>query len=140
MNIEASTIVGITGTVLAFIEIWKPKICLAIEGKLDQLIEIANEYSKTREEVTKEAKRNGAYAWEQALKGPQLKPFKELKAEQYMAIDRYRSYKLAYAALISDLSILKPIKLFVSFLNFIGKGKAVGGTGIILNIVGLCLG
>jgi len=137
---EISTIIGIIGTFLAFIEIWKPRMCVAIELKVDSLIDMANEYEEAKDEALKQASINAKYIFGEVLKGPQLKTYEELKADQYAALERYKSYALGYMALITHYIFLKPAKLIVSALNFIGKGKAVGGIGIILNLIGLYLG
>lgn len=140
MNIDASTTVGIIGTILAFIEIWKPKICLTIESEIGSILYTVGSYKSAMLTVQKQATVNSRYVWSEVLKGPQLITPEQFEANQVAALERCKVYGLAYLSLITYCLFLKPLKLLVSGLNFIGRGKAVGGIGIILNIVGLYIG
>lgn len=50
-----------------------------------------------------------------------------------------RVHFLGYLAIVTYFLILKPVKILLTVLNAVGRGRAVGGIGIALNIIGLML-
>lgn len=136
---SASITVGIIGTLLALAEIWKPKVGLEIEQALDKTIDGVLGYREAMVAVVKESSRDFEYLLSEVKKGPQPITPEQLKANLIASFERYRNHVLSYISLITYYLFLKPLKVFIRTLNFIGRGKAVGGIGIALNFVGLYL-
>lgn len=136
----ASTLVGIIGTLLAFIEIWRPNISVRIEWHIDSTIEIVESYREARNSLIKQSGGRIVDVWSEVIKGPRPKTPDEFMADLVANKEGFKVHGLAYVAIIAYFGLLRPAKSIVQALNHIGKGRAVGGVGIVLNIVGLCLG
>lgn len=136
----ASTFVGLVGTFLAFVEIWRPNVSVRIELYIDSIIEMAASYREARNSLIKQSGRRIADVWGDVLKGPRPKTPDEFMADLVANKEGFKVHGLAYVAVIAYFGFLSPAKSIVQALNHIGRGRAVGGVGIVLNIVGLCLG
>lgn len=144
MNVDSitliSTFVGMLGTLLAFIEIWKPNASGAFERYIDSIIEVAWAYRKAKNSILAQSGSRIEEVWEVLIKGPEIKSLNELKSDLLGSINGLKLHGLAYAAIFAYYGLLAPAKTVAQTLNHIGKGKAVGGIGIILNLIGLGLG
>ncbi|MDG9922407.1 MULTISPECIES: hypothetical protein [unclassified Pseudomonas] len=136
----ASTFVGLVGTFLAFVEIWWPNVSVRIELYIDSVIEVAESYREARSFLIEQSGDRAIKVWDEVIKGPRLKTSDEFMADLVASKEGFKIHGLAYVAIIAYFGILIPAKSIVQALNRIGRGRAVGGVGIVLNIVGLCLG
>lgn len=139
MSIETSTLVGLVGVLLAFFEIWKPGLALAIEQGIDRIIRYTAEYRSAMIEILQRVFSNTKPIWKQVAKGPQPTTSDQFMTNQVVASERWKDIGIGYLAVGSYFFLLKPAKLMMSFLNWLGKGKAVGGIGLVLSFVGLAL-
>ncbi|MDT0499526.1 MULTISPECIES: hypothetical protein [unclassified Halomonas] len=139
MSIETSALVGLVGVLLAFLEIWKPGVALAIEQGIDRVIMYTTEYRSATIAILQRVVSNTKPILKDIEKGPQPTTSDQFMANQVAASERWKDIGIGYLAVGSYLILLKPAKLLMSFLNWLGKGKAVGGIGLVLSLVGLIL-
>jgi hypothetical protein len=139
MNVEISSILGWLGVMLAIVEVWHPKLSVMLEYYLDKQISEVNAFQKLFLNEYKVLSKVANSSIEEALKGPQLMTLEELKGSTYTSIANIKSYLWFYFVTLVNVMILKPIRLLLVFLNKIGRGRAVGGLGIILAILSTIL-
>lgn len=136
---ELAKIIGIIGTILAFIEIWKPKISIVIENYIGMTMENFKNYRKDMGALVNECAEEARYFNSELMKGFQPKSPQENYAAFLELISNVKKASLTYTALFIYFFILSPVKKLINNLNHLGKGRVVGGIGIALNVVGLCL-
>ncbi|MGQ4605227.1 hypothetical protein [Aeromonas veronii] len=135
MNVETSSVLGWLGVVLAIVEVWHPRLSVMLEDYLDKQISEVNAFQKLFLNEYDVLSKMANSSIKEALKGPQLMTLEELKGSTYTSIENIKSYLRFYFVTLVNVMILKPIRLLLVFLNRIGRGRAVGGLGIILAIL-----
>ncbi|HDO1330874.1 MULTISPECIES: hypothetical protein [Aeromonas] len=139
MNVETSSVLGWLGVVLAIVEVWHPRLSVMLEDYLDKQISEVNAFQKLFLNEYDVLSKMANSSIKEALKGPQLMTLEELKGSTYTSIENIKSYLRFYFVTLVNVMILKPIRLLLVFLNRIGRGRAVGGLGIILAILSTIL-
>lgn len=139
MTIETSKMISIFGVILAVIEIWRPRLSVLLESLIDNKIEkielIKNEFVKEFRVLSGVANST----LKEVAKGPQWITPEELKAITITSIENIKTYICFYAATIILATALIPLKNIFILLNKIGKGRAVGGIGIVLGLIGVLI-
>ena len=134
MDIEINIVLGIPGLVLTIIEVWIPKSSVALEKYIDShILEIEQFHNLYLKEFRALAKVADSTVKE-ALKGPHFVTPEEFKANTVASIINIKSYLQFYVVTAFNFIILKPLSFLLAFLNIIGKGRAVGGIGIVLAV------
>lgn len=139
MNVETSSVLGWLGVVLAIVEVWHPRLSVMLEDYLDKQISEVNAFQKLFLNEYDVLSKMANSSIKEALKGPQLMTLEELKGSTYTSIENIKSYLMFYFVTLVNVMFLKPIRLLLVFLNRIGRGRAVGGLGIILAILSTIL-
>ncbi|MFQ1801035.1 hypothetical protein ACK36F_01240 [Aeromonas veronii] len=139
MNVETSSVLGWLGVLLAIVEVWHPRLSVMLEDYLDKQISEVNAFQKLFLNEYDVLSKMANSSIKEALKGPQLMTLEELKGSTYTSIENIKSYLRFYFVTLVNVMILKPTRLLLVFLNRIGRGRAVGGLGIILAILSTIL-
>lgn len=134
-----SIILGTIGTFLAFIEIWYPATLKRIENIISNHLENTVEFRSLLRKEIEEIRTRGQFLRSELSKGFQPILPHELK-DRIMDLFYYvKKSMFIYLALSIYIGILKPIKTLLTYTSKLGKGRFIGGMGILLNLIGLTL-
>ncbi|UAK70388.1 MULTISPECIES: hypothetical protein [Aeromonas] len=139
MNFEVSSVLGWLGIMLAIVEVWRPKLSVMLENYIGKQVSEVNDFQTLFLNEYKVLSEVANSSIKEALKGPQLMTMEELKGSTYTSIANIKSYLWFYFVTLVNVMVLKPIRLLLVFLNRIGRGRAVGGLGIIMAILSTIL-
>ncbi|CAD7491110.1 hypothetical protein ACXRSW_01915 [Aeromonas dhakensis] len=139
MNFEVSSVLGWLGIMLAIVEVWRPKLSVMLEDYIGKQVSEVNDFQTLFLNEYKVLSEVANSSIKEALKGPQLMTMEELKRSTYTSIANIKSYLWFYFVTLVNVMVLKPIRLLLVFLNRIGRGRAVGGLGIIMAILSTIL-
>jgi len=135
MELEVSKILGVLGIALAIIEVWKPKLSVTLEKYIDSQVSEIKQFHDVYSKEFRTLAKIADSSVKEAFKGPQLVTAEEFKANTTASITNIKWYLWFYLATAINFMLLKPLKSLLVFLNSVGKGRAVGGLGIILAIL-----
>lgn len=139
MNIELSFILGAIGVLLAIVEIWKPRLSVRLESYIDYKIDDIEKFQKIYIKEFRSLAKVADKSMKKVLAGPKLVTPEEFKTNTLESVMNIKSYLWFYFATFVNFFIFKPIKFMLIFLNWVGKGRAVGGIGVLIGILSLCL-
>lgn len=139
MEIEPNLILGITGLLLAVIEIWHPRLTVKLEKYIDKQVSEIHQFQAVYLKEFRSLAKTADGTIKEVLKGPQLITPEELKANTYSSIVNIKAAIWFYIKTFINFLILKPTRSLLILLNKIGRGRAVGGLGIILAILSIFL-
>ncbi|MGN4981992.1 hypothetical protein ACTFBY_11365 [Aeromonas dhakensis] len=139
MNFEVSSVLGWLGIMLAIVEVWRPKLSVMLENYIGKQVSEVNDFQTLFLNEYRVLSKVANSSIKEALKGPQLMTMEELKGSTYTSITNIKSYLWFYFVTLVNVMVLKPIRLLLVFLNRIGRGRAVGGLGIIMAILSTIL-
>lgn len=136
MEFSISFIVGFLGLILAIVEIWKPKLSVLLENFIKTKIENIASFQYLYLKQLKLLAKDADSVFGEVAKGIQPVTVEELKANASLSLYQIKSYLQFYAVTLINFLILKPVKELLVFLNKLGNGRAVGGLGLLLTIIG----
>lgn len=132
---SASMFFGVIGIILAVIEIWRPRLSTVLEvaiGKQAGECEaIKTLYLKELTTISKLAR--GAFR--EVQKGPQFITPEEFKANTVTSLMNIRTYLWFYWVTAVNFLILRPLYFALVALNKLGRGRAVGGLGVVIAVL-----
>lgn len=132
---SASMFFGVIGIILAAIEIWRPRLSGALEMAICKQIEdvdaIQTLYRKERKVILKLAQSS----FRKAQEGPQLVTAEEFKANTLTSVIVIRTYLWFYCVTAVNFLVLKPLYSALVMLNKLGRGRAVGGLGLVIAVL-----
>jgi len=136
---SASMFFGVFGIILTAVEIWRPRLSEVLEiyicKKVEEIEAIRPLYFKELEAISKIA----VGALLEVEKGPQFVPLEEFKANVLNSLVNIRSCLLFYGITAIYFLILRPLHFFLKALNKLGRGRAVGGLGLVIAVLGTFL-
>lgn len=135
MEIEVNLVLGVLGIMLAVVEVWRPRLSVKLEEYIDKQISEIKQFQTLYIKEFRTLAKIADGSVKEALKGPQLVTSEEFKANTYTSITNIKSYLWFYFVTIVNFIVLKPARSLLVFLNKIGRGRAVGGLGIVLGIL-----
>jgi hypothetical protein len=126
---------GVIGIILAVIDIWRPRLSTALEIAICKQIEeveaIQSLYFKELKTISKLA--HGAFR--EVKKGPQFFTPEEFKANTVTSLMNIRTYLWFYCVTAVNFLILRPLHSALVGLNKLGRGRAVGGLGLVIAVL-----
>ena len=132
-------LLGLCGTLLACIEIWRPNISKALESWLRTIKQNLMLFGVDLKTTIIKVGNNTEASFKEVMKGPRPMEFEELSA----SIDESNSNMLlaltTYLAIAVYIFIILPAYFCIKLLNYIGRGRAIGGVGIAINATGFLL-
>jgi len=135
-----SIVIGIVGTLFAYIEIWHPNTLRTIEQKITSHLSAIKTFRSQMGESMREVVERGKTARKKVREGPQFdKPLGESKQEIAQSLYYLNKIFFVYMAIPIYLMVLLPLSYAITFLSGLGKGRFIGGMGITLNIASLLI-
>ncbi|NWD63838.1 hypothetical protein [Pseudomonas sp. IPO3774] len=132
---SASMFFGVLGIILAAVEIWRPRLSAALEVtiivQIEEVKAIQTQYFKDLETISKLA----LGAFKEVENGPQFVTPEEFKANTVTSLLNIRSYLWFYCVTAVNFLILRPLHTALITLNRLGRGRAVGGLGLVIAVL-----
>ncbi|WP_426119211.1 hypothetical protein [Pseudomonas sp. DSP3-2-2] len=132
---SASMFFGVIGIILAIIEIWRPRLSTVLEVAIGKQVgeceAIQTLYLKELTTISKLAR--GAFR--EVQKGPQFITPEEFKANSVTSLMNIRTYLWFYWVTAVNFLILRPLYFALIALNKLGRGRAVGGLGVVIAVL-----
>jgi hypothetical protein len=125
---------GCAGITLTIVEIWQPGLSVKLEKYIANQISGIEEFQKEYIKEFRALAKIADTSIKEVVKGPQLVTSEEFKINSRQSFEKIKSCLWFYLATAVNFIILKPINLILISLNTIGKGRSVGGIGILLAI------
>ena len=135
VEITISKLIGLFGIALAIIEIWWPKLSVALERYIGRQISEIRDFQHFYIKEYRTISRMADGSIKEAFKGPKPVTYEQFKENTFTSVTNIRSYLWFYWISTVNFLILKPSRLLLVFLNKLGRGRAVGGLGVALAIL-----
>lgn len=139
MEIPIGKAASLFGFVLAVVEIWRPRLSIKLEKIIDAQMHDVDVYRRQYLRRFRLLSKVAETTWREVGKGPQLMTPKQLKETALTSYDNMRDYLWFYLATGVYFIVLTPVKVGLVLLNRIGRGRAVGGIGLLLGLLGFAL-
>lgn len=132
MEINLSMVLCVLGLALTVVEVWRPRLSVILEDGIDNNITMIKQYQIDYLSEFRVLSRISHTTLKEVFKGPKIITFKELKANIFTSFENIKALLWFYLATAFNMVLLRPVAIILGLLNFIGKGRAVGGVGIVL--------
>lgn len=137
MDIEGSRIASILGLILCIVEIWEPRLSVLLEQAIALKISEYNDFQKLYLSRFRELGSVAKNTFKEVAKGPKFyQTPEESKAQALQSIENTKENLKFYLATIVNFGLMRPFKLLLVVLNKLGRGRAVGGLGLVLAFLG----
>ncbi|WP_312945416.1 hypothetical protein [Stutzerimonas kunmingensis] len=132
-------IVALSGLVLSVIENRHKNISSQLESYIKSIISEAIEFQEAYRERAQTLSKIATATFKEAAKGPQFKTVEEHISSTYTSIENIKTFALFYFVTFINFLFLIPFYKFLSYLNKLGKGRALGGVSIMISVIGVLL-
>lgn len=132
---SASMFFGVIGIILAVIEIWRPRLSTALEVAICKQVEECQAIQALYFKELKTISMLARGAFREVQKGPQFITTDEFKANTVASLMNIRTYLWFYCVTAVNFLILRPLSFTLVSLNKLGRGRAVGGLGVVIAVL-----
>lgn len=140
MEVEWGKAAGVLGLILCVIEIWKPKLSVRIEETIKREIASYKDFQRHYINKFRQLARIANSTFKEVAKGPQFdQSIDESKAQMLTSVENTKENLKFYLATLINYLVMLPLKTVLVLLNKIGRGRAIGGVGLVLAVLGVVL-
>jgi len=132
-------IVALSGLVLSVIENRHRNISSQLENYIKSIISETIEFQETYKDRAQALSKIANATFKEAAKGPQFKTVEEHISSTYTSIENIKTFVVFYLVTFINFLLLIPFYKFLSYLNKLGKGRALGGISIMISAIGVLL-
>ncbi|PTU04218.1 hypothetical protein DBR45_02975 [Pseudomonas sp. HMWF031] len=136
---SASMFFGVAGIILGAVEIWWPRLSVALEATICKKIKEVKDFQALYFKEYATLSKVALSAFKEVEKGPQLVTSEEFKANTLTSLMNIRSYLWFYCVTAVNFFIFRPLHSALVALNKVGRGRAVGGLGLVIAVLGTFL-
>jgi len=126
---------GVIGIVLAIIEIWRPRLSTVLEVAICKQVEECQVIQALYLKELKIIARLARSTFREVQKGPDFITPDEFKANILTSLMNIRTYVWFYCVTAVNFLILRPLYFALVALNKLGRGRAVGGLGVVIAVL-----